>query len=129
LKTVANTYFIEDNIIFTIVFQKIFESCKGLFDDLNIFANPKIALDALRETDSLPDLILLDINMPVLNGWEFLDAIKENEKFLSIPIYILTSSINDEDKTKAKEYPNIKDYIVKPLTREKLVSIHTALTS
>jgi CheY-like chemotaxis protein len=121
---INRTYFIEDNDIFTIVFKTLFNASKDKFDELDIFVNGEVALEALKNTDFLPDLILLDINMPVMDGWEFLHHLNKDERFLNIPIYILTSSIDPDDEIKAKQYPNIKGYVIKPLSQKRLLEIH-----
>jgi CheY-like chemotaxis protein len=84
----------------------------------------KEALDYLRskdkETDVKPDLIFLDINMPGMNGWEFLKEYRlldEGTKNGAIVIMLTTSS-NADDKAKAKTYDLVFDYITKPLTKE-----------
>jgi len=89
--------------------------------------NGKYAIDQLmhiQETDpeQMPDYILLDINMPIMNGWEFLDMynrlnIDPNGKS---KIYIISSSVFSNDINKAKSYPLVKDFISKPLNVEKI---------
>lgn len=89
--------------------------------------NGKFAIDELVEIqnsnpEELPDYILLDINMPIMNGWEFLDEYKR----LGIDpegkskIYIISSSVFNNDINKAKSYPLVKDFISKPLSVEKI---------
>jgi CheY-like chemotaxis protein len=75
----------------------------------------------LESTDVEPDLILLDLNMPFLTGWQFLDKLKENG--LNYRVVILTSSINPMDKQKAEDYPLIDGFLIKPIEMEKLVEI------
>jgi len=70
----------------------------------------------LEENKKLPELIFLDLNMPVLDGWGFLDAFNESFKDLNIKIYILSSSIDSRDLERSKEYSLVKDFIAKPLT-------------
>lgn len=68
-----------------------------------------------------PDIILLDLNMPILNGWQFLD---EFQKFNSnAHVYIMSSSNYPEDTEKAANNPLVKGYIVKPLTKEKAIEL------
>lgn len=101
--------------------------------------NPKIAIiektlatDALEYLKSLeanayllPDLILLDINMPYLNGWEFLEEYSKFDQTIPnrIIIMMLSTSGNPNDIEKSKTYENAADYITKPLTRQILDSI------
>ncbi|MDX1769488.1 MAG: response regulator, partial [Arenibacter troitsensis] len=62
-------------------------------------------------------------NMPVMNGWEFMDEISNYELKNNIKAIILTSSADNTDLKKSKTYPNIVNYIQKPLTREKIEKI------
>ena len=65
---------------------------------------------------------LLDLNMPLMSGWEFLELFN-NEKysiFRDIPIIVLSSTIDPEDINKSKSYPNVIDFLPKPITSETL---------
>ena len=91
------------------------------------YTNGKEALDDLSEkikdAASTPEVIFLDINMPVMDGWEFLDEFSKIEPAKKIHIYVLTSSEDPEDTVKAEKYKSIAGYIVKPVTEEKLKEI------
>ncbi len=67
-----------------------------------------------------PDLIFLDINMPEMNGWEFLKEYHKLDKELQVPevLIMLTTSDHPEDKAKAKKWGVVSDYITKPLSQE-----------
>jgi len=81
----------------------------------------KYAIDLLTEMKNdptkLPDIILLDINMPVMNGWEFLDEYNHRniDPQGKSAIYILSSSVFSEDINRARTYSQVKDFIRKPL--------------
>ncbi len=83
-----------------------------------------------KETyDSLfpPSLILLDINMPKMNGFAFLDKLtnyEDNSLINSVLILMLTSSVAENDRKQAGKYSIVKDYLIKPLTTEKIQEIH-----
>lgn len=84
------------------------------------------ALEYLRSKEDIsrlpPDLIFLDINMPGMNGWEFLEEYsKLDNKFQSdVLIIMLTTSDNPDDEERSRAWRNISDYITKPLTKEKM---------
>lgn len=67
-----------------------------------------------------PYLVLLDLNMPVMSGWEFLEAL--NELDLPIPVYvvIVTSSVDAADRERANIFPQVIDYIEKPVNKTSL---------
>ena len=71
--------------------------------------------------------IFLDINMPILNGWEVLDALINKGMDKNITVIILTSSINTADRDKAKNYPMVVDYIEKPLSHEHIERLNKLL--
>ncbi|MES2381728.1 MAG: response regulator [Bacteroidota bacterium] len=74
---------------------------------------------------SLPSLILLDLNMPVMDGWEFLELFNNDfaDFHKSVKVVILSSSVNPEDKQRAHSYPLIIDFIPKPLSAVSLEKI------
>lgn len=94
------------------------------------FINPLEALNFLQtEKDQdkrLPDYILLDINMPQLDGWSFLD--KMHDMAITTPkVFMLTSSIYPEDSERSKNYTLVSGFIVKPLDRTK-IQTHLSIT-
>lgn len=89
--------------------------------------NGKFAIDQLvsiqrKDPDKLPDYILLDINMPIMNGWEFLDEYKRLniDPLGKTKIFIISSSVFSNDINKARSYPLVKSFISKPLSVEKI---------
>ncbi|MEN8839008.1 MAG: response regulator [Flavobacteriales bacterium] len=80
------------------------------------------ALEFLKKEElthnDIPDLIFLDINMPTMNGWEFLEEYKELEihKKKKIYLYMLTTSMNDEDEYRSQKYEHVDGFLIKPLT-------------
>ena len=69
---------------------------------------------ALADIEKInPDIVFLDLNMPTIDGWEFLLRMKENNVFNKV--YILTSSTSIFDLKKSKNYDNVQDFLIKPL--------------
>jgi CheY-like chemotaxis protein len=81
------------------------------------FQNGKAALDYLKEQYQAGDnyLILLDINMPVMSGWQFLEAIQTMPFADNLSIIMATSSIDQVDRQRAYQYKQVIDYVEKPL--------------
>ena len=98
---------------------------------IKLFTEPEKALEAIKEifsvsTENNGSILLLDINMPVMNGWEFLDVFETFDEKIQqqITIYILSSSIDYGDMEKADQNPYVKGYYQKPLS---LKTIHMIL--
>ncbi|MCB9261722.1 MAG: response regulator [Flavobacteriales bacterium] len=85
------------------------------------FSGGEAALKALDTETSFPQLIFLDINMPKMNGWGFLDEFTKRD--YPISIYMLSSSINSKDIEKSQTYKAVNGFISKPLVAEKLAEI------
>ena len=123
---------IDDDAIYQIIISKIIERSK-MFSSITSFKNGKEALDTLHNVVNntqenikiLPDIILLDINMPVMDGWEFMEKMSLiKSKFKKgITVYIVSSSIAVEDKNKSKTYIDILGYLSKPITVNDLILI------
>lgn len=75
-----------------------------------------------KEENKLPDLIFLDLNMPVMDGWEFLDLFSTSKysEVNSTKIVVLSSTIDPEDLQKSKKYPMVIDFLSKPITTNML---------
>ena len=102
----------------------------NLVETIHIAQSGEEALHFLcnrSDHNPLPDLIFLDINMPAMDGWEFLDRYKKltNGKKDSIIIVMLTTSLNPDDEVKAKELKEVNAFKNKPLTKQLIGEIAT----
>ena len=126
--TKKSIWVIYDDVIYQIIINKIIQRSE-MFSSTSSFKNGKEAIDSLNDSlknnSDLPDIILLDINMPIMDGWEFMEEmglIKPKLK-KDIIVYIVSSSIAIEDKNRSKTYANILGYLSKPVTVNDLVLI------
>lgn len=105
----------DDKMIKLLHKMMVFKS--GLCTEPLVFDDGKTAFDFLvaHHADFENYLILLDINMPIMNGWEFLDAIQGKDFENKLQVIMVTSSVDSGDKNKAKQYPQILDFLEKPL--------------
>lgn len=119
---------IDDDQVYQLVMRRAIEQ-SGMVKDVLQFYDGEEAINFFKEKhqhpEVLPELILLDINMPYMDGWQFLD------EFIKIPfkgeyqrtIYIISSSSTMEDLVKAKQYSIVSGYHIKPITKDKFEEI------
>jgi two-component system, chemotaxis family, chemotaxis protein CheY len=117
---------IDDDRIFQQVTKKIIEE-SSLADCVLQFHDGEEAMHYLvahrNETDLLPDVIFLDLNMPYMDGWQFLDVFKKQKFRKKMIIYIISSSISLKDQERARTYSSVTDYMVKPMSRTDFESL------
>jgi CheY-like chemotaxis protein len=113
---------IDDDIINNMANERLLKKMNLEVESIN-FLDPTEALQHLSTQDIGYDFILLDINMPRLSGWEFLDKYEPFCK--NIPIIMLTSSLDPNDQKKAKASKLLSGFYIKPLTKESIEDILT----
>ena len=113
MKKDLNLLLIEDNLIEIMKMKRTISFLK-LNHTLHEAKNGEEALEILKDKSKIPDIILLDLNMPKINGIEFLNIIKNNEDFKHIPTIILTTSDNQKDLFECYKI-GVSGYILKPL--------------
>jgi CheY-like chemotaxis protein len=118
---------IDDDDIFIYGFKK-FMQLRGIFANVIEFSNGQEAIDYLNNpayAGNLPDVIFVDINMPVMDGWEFMQNFEEIKSQVGkkISVYAISSSVDINDINRAKNNPVIKDYILKPMNETYVADI------
>ncbi|MET3125353.1 CheY-like chemotaxis protein [Arcicella rosea] len=123
MKKIDIACIIDDDPIFVFGTKRLMQLanfCNGFL----VFKNGKEAYDNLKTSiiagEKLPDLILLDLNMPIWDGWQFLDEFIQIPIENAVTIFIVTSSIDPEDIKRAKSYEIVSNYLVKPIKMDDL---------
>ena len=133
MKELDNVCIIDDDHIFIYGVKRLMEEtsfCKNLV----IYQNGLDALEGIqqrtKEGGQLPSIIFLDLNMPMMTGWEFLDEYLElkGQDPNQSRVYIVSSSIDPKDLLKIKDYKVIQNYILKPVTTDDLENIISDLS-
>ncbi|MBB1195106.1 response regulator [Flavobacterium sp. SOK18b] len=123
MKKINIACIIEDEPIHLFITKKLI-NMTGMVESLLIFSNGKEAYDKLKAiflaSEKLPEIILLDLNMPVWDGWQFLEEFTKIPIKTKVIIYILTSSDNPDDIKKAETYSMSKNYLIKPISLDQL---------
>ncbi len=118
---------VDDDIIINMVNRRVLQR-QGLANEPAAFTSAEKALHFIDSEHQNYDglVILLDINMPELDGWGFLEEIRHKSGDLreKLKIFMLSSSIADEDISKAYNDPLVQDYLIKPLSAEKCQQLH-----
>ena len=128
-----NILLVEDDSVDVMNVQRAFVK-NNITNPLHIAFNGVEALNMLRGSNGKPKLnpspriILLDINMPKMNGLEFLRALRNDEDLKSVSVFVMTTSNDDQDKIEAYNL-NVAGYILKPLSFEKFVNAVAVLNS
>ena len=128
-----NILLIEDDSVDVMNVQRAFKK-NNITNPLHIAFNGVEALNMLRgangkpKLNPMPRIILLDINMPKMNGLEFLRELRNDPELRSISVFVMTTSNDDQDKIEAYSL-NVAGYILKPLSFEKFVNAVCILNS
>ena len=121
---------IDDDDVYINLVKKII-NIKNLSENLLVFNNGKEAIDYFKAIISginenvFPEIILLDLNMPVMDGWNFLREFTQIKSPIKnkTTLYIVSSSINPEDIEKSKQFSDVSDYLVKPINMDDFEAI------
>lgn len=108
---------VNDDQIQNLVCRKVFTMNLDGVEVID-FIDPIEALSAIKDGKANPKFILVDVNMPGMNGWEFIEHVeKEGRKY---PVVLFTASVDEEDRQRANKNKLVKMFLDKPMTKDKL---------
>lgn len=123
MKKINTLCIIDDDNIFTLVAKKIV-NLVGFCENTVLLKNGREALDYFNNLESkestFPEVIFLDLNMPLMGGFEFLKELEKLKGSENTKVFIFTSSIDPDDQQRANEYKVVDQFVEKPLTVDKL---------
>jgi CheY-like chemotaxis protein len=128
MKKIGAICIIDDDEIYQMFTKKVIQNL-DLCDEILSFVNGEEAILGLKQMiekgDQVPGIIFLDINMPVMDGWEFMEEFIQLQSLSEkkITIYIVSSSIAPGDQDKAKTYVEISGFMVKPMKSETILEV------
>jgi response regulator of citrate/malate metabolism len=126
MKKIDLACIVEDDPMHLFITRKYIE-LSGYVEKILVCKNGKEAYDTLKtmfqNSEKLPQVIFLDLNMPIWDGWQFLDEFTKIHVEQKITIYILTSSNNEGDFKKAEKYGLKSNYLVKPIKQSQLKEV------
>jgi CheY-like chemotaxis protein len=123
-------YVIDDDKIYHFLLKNLFKQ-NNIDVNPMFFSNGQDAIESIKQnkdTGNLPDLILLDVNMPIMDGWQFLEEYSKLSGSLTkmSTIYMISSSNDEQDINKAKNFSTIvKEYFLKPICKRLRKNIYT----
>ena len=132
MKNIKTLALVDDDDTFIYITKRIIEKANCV-KEIKTFNNGLLAIDYLKKNMSsnspLPQVIFLDLSMPVMDGWQFLEEFTsiQTDKAKNITIYICSSSISPHDISRAKNISVVTDFIIKPVTKDKFAQIVTQL--
>ncbi len=134
MEKVKNILLIDDDPVTNMINTKLITKNFGF--NVNAYTNARETLKQLiqwaaSDSNHFPDVIFLDINMPVMDGWEFLSEFQKLPDLVlnRCHVFMLTSSIDIEDIEKSRSYKTVNDFVSKPLTPDKLKMLLNPIVS
>src|ERR1700728_4108402 len=121
-------FLIDDDPVFVFLTKRIISGIK-VGCQISEFADGELAIDRLRaisgDSSLLPDIIFVDLSMPVMDGWEFLNEYSVLAPTMNkqIELFIVSSSISPQEVERSKTYPEVVDFLIKPVAKGKIAEI------
>jgi len=128
MKRIRSTCIIDDDPIFIYGTKRIMKEV-DFCDDILVFNNGQDAIQGLNEMctkgEDLPEVLFLDLNMPIMDGWDFLEDFVKilNHKNQDIIVYIISSSVDPRDLERIRDHKVVSNYILKPLSPHDLENV------
>ncbi len=132
MEKVKSLAIIDDDNLFVFLIKKAI-SLANVVENINVFNNGLDALNYMKENtmdpEKIPDVIFLDLSMPVMDGWQFLEEFVKLMPAMThkVRIYIVSSSISPHDISRARAISAVSDFLIKPISRERLIDLVTRL--
>lgn len=124
-----NIFLVDDDHIYQFTAKKTLEAM-GVGGHVSVFMDGQAAMNFIKahltEPSALPDIIFLDINMPVMDGWQFVEEFQRLQFSKKVSLFMVSSSVDAADLKKSKEFTIISDYIIKPVGRERFEELLAA---
>ena len=120
MKDFKSIFIVDDDLVHHFIMKKLFAKVE-INVATNYFFNGLQAIEEIKKNKVIPDLILLDINMPICDGWQFLEEFKNIKQSLTknVEVYLVSSSSDITDKKKCEEFKDeVQKYLNKPMTME-----------
>ena len=119
---------VDDDEVYVYLTRRMIEETH-LVDLVKVFRNGLEAINFLKSNvdhpDDLPEVIFLDLSMPVMDGWQFLKEFILLKPHIGrkIVVYIVTSSISPEDIARSQAISEVSDYLIKPVSKEQFIAL------
>lgn len=132
MKKINTFCIVDDDDIYQFT-TSLFLKKTDLVNKIIVFSNGLKAINFLKEemgnSENIPDILFLDVNMPVMDGWEFLEEYLLIKPMMpkTIVIYMVTSSVDEKDVLRAKNISALSGYLVKPISSENIVEVISGL--
>ena len=132
MKKVKTCCIIDDDPIFIYGTRRIMKEV-DFSENIMVYNNGEEAIEGISQIseaeEKLPEVIFLDLNMPIMNGWEFLEEFEKlpNPNLKKTIIYIISSSVDPRDLERVKNYRQVNNYILKPITPNDLEAVITSI--
>ena len=133
MKETISIFLVDDDKLFIFLTKKTINATK-LVSEIKEFNDGEQAIDYLKQISDtshlLPDVIFLDLSMPIMDGWGFLEEYIKLEPKVGkkIKVYILSSSISPHDVERSRHISAVSDFLVKPLMKEQFVELFNSLS-